>query len=162
MTDDGDALQWLYVMMRLNRWAVYVRWLDGRAPGRDPTPPATRSWWFKLVMMTRVQQTVVAGRSLCPVDVQEAVETQRCIKALADHLRVTVVEDHLVRGSPEEKARALGIDARSFRSRRRVAYAELLGLFNDVACGIDIEAKAAVEARKPRRGRPPIACVVIA
>ncbi len=162
MTDDGDALQCLYVIMRLNRWAVYVRWLDNRGGGRDPTPPRARSWWFKLVMMTRVQQTTVPGRSLCPVDAGEAIETQRCIKALPEHLRMTVVEDHLVRGAPEEKAHALGIDCRTFRQRRRVAYRELLGLFSDVAAGIDIEARAAAEESRPRRGRPPIAIVAIA
>lgn len=137
MKDAESALQSLYVILRCNRWGAWVRWRANPGGLSDPTPARVRSWWFQVVMVDKVQQLENTGRrGLCPVDMLEAEETHRCIDALPDHLRDTIVEEYAVGGSAYQKAEALGIDTRTFRHRRCLAHVELLGLFNDAACGV--------------------------
>lgn len=142
-----------YVMLRLNRWRVYVRWLTSNGVA-DPAPLPVQSW-FGRMMQDRVQQS---GRintdSTCPVDIEEARETQACVMALAadhEYLYRTVIEDYLVGGSQEQKAEALGIEVRAFRNRRDAMHVKLLELFNLAAAGLPL-----VCERKRGPGRPPV------
>jgi len=144
------ALRDMYVILRCIRWGKYVDWMANPGGISDPRPELVRSWWFKVVMVDKVQQGTAQGRRLCPVDILEAIETQRCVKALPAHLRDTLVEEYVIGGTAEEKAQALGIEPRAFRHRRGVAHVELLGLFNDIACGVDLAAPG------PTTGRPPV------
>lgn len=138
-----------YVMLRLNRWAVWVRWENSRGVG-DPRPRRVVSCMGKL-MQARVEQTGEASSAfaaLCPVDVQEAVETGRCVRALPEWARRTVVEDYLVGGTAEQKAEALGITDRALRKRRDAVHTMCLELFNLAAAGLELVC-AAREATRP-------------
>lgn len=152
MKDSESAYQSLYVILRLNRWGIWVRWRANPGGVSDPMPARVKSWWFKLVMVGKIEQIDRSPRAVCEVDVLEAEETQRCIMALPDHLRDTIVEEYAVGGTADQKAQALGIDTRTFRHRRCVAHVELLGYFNDIAVGI-VPAKR----EAARNARPPIA-----
>lgn len=128
-----------------------MRWLTSRGID-DPRPAPVASWWHKLVTARNVQQVdaVSVNRGECPVDIEEARETQACVVALPEHLRRTMVEEYLVRGTQEQKADALGIEPKAFRARRDRAHHELLGLFNDAAAGLPLVCNL------PVRGRPPV------
>lgn len=151
----GNSLQMTYVMLRLNRWRVYVRWLTSNGVG-DPMPAQVQSW-FGLLMMDRVQQSgKVSVQSSCPVDIEEARETQRCVLALREHMEylyVTVIEDYLVGGTQEQKADALGIEVRAFRNRRDAMHAKMLELF--VLASADLPLTC---GRRRGPGRPPTLC----
>lgn len=147
----ANSLQMTYVMLRLNRWGVYVRWLNSRGVS-DPSPRPVVSCMGKL-MEGRVQQTGDTSRAyetLCPVDIDEATDTQRCVVALPPWARQTAVEDYLVGGTQEQKARALCISERAFRYRRDLVHTYLLELFNLAAADLPLELMA------NQGGRPPI------
>jgi hypothetical protein len=148
--EQDNALYMTYVIVRCNRWGRYMRWLkSGRSAGLSPR--TLESWWGKL-MRDRVQASVSAGDShgTCPVDSDEAAETTRCVMALPQHLRDTVIEDYVHLGSQEQKAEALGIQPRMFRYRRNEAHVVLLELFNLAAAGLPLEVGV------PKRSRPPV------
>lgn len=149
----GNDLQMTYVMLRLNRWRVYVCWLTS-AGVSDPRPAGVVSQWGTL-MRDRVQQDRGAD-TCCPVDKVEAQETQRCVAALPEYLRDTVVEDYLVGGTQQQKAKALGIQEKAFRNRRMSAHTVLLELFNLAAAGLPLQVITC------RRGRPPVVAVASA
>jgi hypothetical protein len=150
MNEISNALQMTYVVLRLNRWGVYVRWLT--SGGSDPRPPRLTSWWGKLVMEPNVEQSdrVSLVTRECPVDIDEARETEACVRALPEHLKRTMIEEYLVRGTADQKAQALAIEVRAFRYRRDRAHNLLLGLFNDAAAGLPLEVE------EPITGRPPM------
>ena len=145
-----SPLQNLYVILRCNRWGLYVRWLANPGGVSDPRPQRVQSWWFKLVMVGKVQQVVSLGRRRCPVDILEAEETGRCVSALPTYLKDAIVEEYVVGGTAQQKASALGIEQRAFRHRRGVAHGELLGLFNDAAVGLPLVCTPAPRMQPPR------------
>lgn len=152
----GNPLQHVFVIMRCCRWRDYVRWEATRRFGGHPGPMRVRSWWF--MWLRNVHRTGLSGREACPVDITEALETARCVKALRPHLRMALVEEYLVGGTEHEKARALEIPPRTFRHRRSVAHVELLDKFNAAGAGLEIEDLV----EQPRRGRPPVLRVAAA
>lgn len=143
----SNDLQMTYVIMRLVRWSRYVRWLH--RGGTDPRPAHLRSWWGKLVQAKNPRPEIgPAVADVCPVDVAEALETWKCVKALPEHLYETMVEEYLIGGSSVQISDALGIDTSTLWRRRNLAHSLLLGLFNDVAAGIEPVCEA------PKVGRP--------
>lgn len=135
-----------YVVWRCNRWGVYVRWLE-RVSGPSPGPRYVESWW-RLILDGNVQHSGLRGKDNCPVDMAEAVETGKCIRALPEHLMDAMIEEHLIGGRQADKAKALDIDPKTFWSRCQNAYERLLGLMNDIAAGIPLEQQT------QRLGRP--------
>lgn len=77
-------------------------------------------------------------RDVCPVDIPEAIETQRCVDALPQSLREVIIQEHVMRGTQAQKALALKIDRVTFWRRCQRAYPLLLGLFNDAGAGLDL------------------------
>lgn len=149
MGESPTTLNMLYVIMRLNRWGMYVRWLA--RGGSDPRPKQVVSWWHKIITRRLLQEHDQQQRQIdtCPVDLEEARETWTCIEALPWHLRDVIVEEYAVGGSAEQKAGALDIEPRAFRYRRDRAHVELLGLLVDAAAGVPLTKS------EPARGRPP-------
>lgn len=149
MTESPTTLNMLYVIMRLNRWSRYIRWLA--RGGTDPRPKHVVSWWHKIITSRLLQQPDQQRRfDDCPVDIEEARETWACVEALPDHLRDVIVEEYAVGGSSEQKAEALGIEARAFRYRREQAHLLVHGLFLDAAAGVALK-----KIERSEKGRPP-------
>lgn len=129
----------IYVMMRLNRWAVYCIWRESLLV-RSPKPKRVRSWWG-LILSNRVHdpdRLPVQVVRPCPVDVVEAEETDRCVQALPEKLRCVIVLDYLTHMRKDERVRLMkpyGC-AKTYYNRLERAYHELLGMFNDVNAGV--------------------------
>lgn len=134
-----SALHLTYVMLRLNRWAVWVRWENSRGAG-DPKPQRVVSWMGKLQRgrIEQIGEASTAFVALCPVDISEASETSQCVRALPEWARRTVVEDYLVGGTAAQKAEALGITDRALRKRRDAVHGMLLELFNLAAARLPL------------------------
>jgi DNA-directed RNA polymerase specialized sigma24 family protein len=133
---DGSYFQ-TYVVLRCNRWGAYVRWVKDHQT-MWPGPGDPRSWWGPLILDRNVpHRDRVSLADVLPtwLDVEEALETDRCVKALPYHLRDTCVREYVHSGDRRDKAAALGIETRTFRYRLVSAHALLLGLFNDAAAG---------------------------
>jgi hypothetical protein len=128
-----------YVILRCNRLGRFARWAEGLGVA-DPRPADMRSWWGPIVMDGNVEQSGFDSlRDICPVDIIEADETRRCILALPNHLRDTIIQEYVVCGKQAQKARALGIHVRTYRHRLNVAHTLLLDLFNAVAADLPLE-----------------------
>jgi hypothetical protein len=141
-----DSTMIALVILRLNRWAVYLRWLGGSGVS-DPRPRPVISN-YALVMRDRVQNSYRVDTS-CPVNVAEAQRTSAVICSLEDHLRLTIIEDYIVGGTQKQKALALGIEPRTFRHRQHTLYAILPPLFERADLGLPLGDPP------PRLGRPP-------
>jgi hypothetical protein len=126
-----------YVIFRCNRWGTYVRWLS-RTGIASVEPKNVASWWGPIVLEGNVEQLGITARDVCPVNIQEARETGRCVMALPDALKLTLIQEHCVRGKQQEKADAMGIDRVTFWRRCQRAYDRLLGLMNDAAAGLPV------------------------
>jgi hypothetical protein len=127
-----------YCEARLGRWKLWNDW------GSDGKPKAVCSWYGPMVIDPNVEQ-IGRPTSVCPVDVTEAEETNRCIMALEPDLRDTIFQVYLYGGTVAQQARALGLRRRqSVYERLERAYRHLLGYFNDAAAGV------ALPATKPR------------
>lgn len=132
-----------YVEARLGRWAVWYRW------GARPGPRPVRSW-FGAILDHNVEQIGGVSTS-CPVDINEALETNRAVMALSGELREAVFEGYLKGGSVEQKCRALGLRSRqSYYDRLNRAYGLVLGYLNDLAAGVPLPA---IEPSRPVRAR---------
>lgn len=126
-----------YVIFRCNRWGTYRRWLAA-AGVRASKPKNVKSWWGPIVQDRNVAQDWRDPRDICPVDIPEALETQRCIDALPASLKEVMLQEHVVRGTQAEKAHALRIDRVTFWRRCQRAYGLLLGLFNDAGADLPL------------------------
>lgn len=135
---DDVAFQ-TYVILRCNRLGQFARWFEGLGVA-DPKPQKVTSWWGAIVMNGNVEQLGLDSiRDVCPVDIIEADETQRCILALPDYLKDTIVQEYVVCGKQAEKAHFLGIDTRTYRRRLSRAHIILLDFFNAAAAGLPLE-----------------------
>lgn len=135
---DAEALQ-TYVIFRCTRWGLTMRWLQ-RAGVTNPVPRDMTSWWGPIVLDGNVEQVGIESvRDVCPWNLEEAQETQRCVNALPGHLWSTVTEEYVKIGNRELKAARLGIDARTRRRRLNTAHALLLDLFNAAGAGLPLE-----------------------
>jgi hypothetical protein len=133
-----NALQHLHVMLRCNRWGTYVRW-SHRTLSKNPKPQGMNSWWGPIVFDGNVEQIGIESvRDICPVNIDEALETDRCVKLLPDKLRKAMLQEHVIRGTQAQKAAALGIDRTTFWRHCERAYVLLLGMFNDVAAQVPV------------------------
>jgi hypothetical protein len=128
----SNDLQMTYVMLRLNRWAMWVRWQSNGSGESDPRPHRVVSSMGKLMdgVLQRAGGSSMAARNICPVDVAEGAETDRCVHALPSWAYLTVQKDYLMRGTQESKALALGINARAFRYRRSAVLVMMMELIN--------------------------------
>lgn len=124
-----------YVVLRLGRWRDYVRW-QANGTTSHPGPKNPKSWWGLILEGNVEQIDIVSTRDVCPVNAEEARETDKCVRALPDHLLLVVWEEYIICGSIDEKAAALAIEKRAFRQRLSTAHNLLLGLFNDAAAGM--------------------------
>ena len=134
-----------YVMERLNRWVIWCRW------GPRPGPKPVASWYGPNVLDRSIEQHEIQRNPDCPVDQDEARETNEAVFALmviAEELYDVVIEAYIKGGTVEQKMRALGIrGVRSYYIRLDRAHAKLLGLFNDVAAGVAVpKPRAAAKA----------------
>ena len=137
------ALPQTYVMMRLNRWAVYCIWRESLLV-RSPKPTRVRSWWG-LILSNRVHDPDRLPAQVvrpCPVDVVEAEETDRCVQSLPEKLRCVIVLDYLTHMRKDERVRLMkpAACAKTYYNRLERAYDELLGLFNDAGAGMELPA----------------------
>lgn len=144
---DNVAFQ-TYVILRCNRWGLTMRWIT-RLGVTDPRPFPVSSWWGPIVLDGNVEQLGIDSvRDVCPWNPQEAEETLKCVEALPEYLRDTLVEQYVKRGTQAEKAARLGIEPRAFRRRLSIAHGYLLDLFQAAAVGLPLE----IDYRAP--GRP--------
>lgn len=122
-----------YVEKRLACWAVWCHW------GSRGAPAGVVSWYEKIVMAPNVQ-----GRGgdpqPCPVDEAEALEINRIIGVLPEHLRDAVIEQWHFSGTGEMKAKRLHISKRAFYDRLALANHKILGYLNDLAADIPLPA----------------------
>lgn len=147
-----------YVTMRLQRWGIYQRWLAHG--GTDPRPARVRSWYGPMIL-DRLRQ--VSGKrrmpspyaDACPVEIDEARETQRCVRALdavypalsAPSIGEVLAECYVWGGTTEQKLSALRCCRDTYYRRLDLAHQELLGLFNDAASGRPLPMPAQTSAR---------------
>jgi hypothetical protein len=75
-------------------------------------------------------------RELCPVDAQEALETDRAIRRLPPELNEIITIEHFVVGKQARKLEVLAMSRTTYWRRCNEAYGLLLGLMNDVAAGL--------------------------
>lgn len=135
-----------YVMMRLNRWAIYCIWHEDLMTA-SPKPRHVTSWLGRLIegRLGDPDKLPPQIERPCPVDVIEAQETDRCVLALPDRLRCVIVLEYLTTMGRDEKIAAMKpAGARmSFYRRLERAHYEILGLMNDVAVGVQLTPAAA-------------------
>lgn len=131
-----SVLPLTHVIYRCNRYGTYIRWMN-HGSVRSAGPKPVRSQWGS-IMQGRVEQIGGPVES-CPVDSTEATETGRCILALPKDLRDAIIEEHVVGGTQQQKADALGIDRTTFWRRCQAAYPKLLELMNLAAAGLPLE-----------------------
>lgn len=154
MTDipDNVAFQ-TYVILRCNRWGFTQRWVT-RLGVTDPRPFPMTSWWGPIVLDGNVEQLgIETVRDICPWNLDEAAETARCVMALPEYLRDTLVEEYVKRGTKTQKATRLGIEPRAYRKRLTIAHVLLLDLFNAAAVGLPLEVDYRPPGR-PKKGEP--------
>lgn len=128
-----------YVIFRCDRWGTYMRWLNKVSLGQLK-PQYVKSWWGPMILDRNVERIAIV-REPGPegVDEREAIETGTCVIALEEDLRDALIEVHVNRGTWQQQCQALGgIDRTTLWRRKERAYAELLGLFNDVAAGLSV------------------------
>lgn len=137
-----------YVMDRLARWAVWCIWRENLLTS-NPKPRRPVSWWGKIMDARVKTPDTPAPKAMrsCPVDVLEAEETDRCVKALAEldrprsvkYARVIVL-CYLTRMSKHEKAAAMEPPGcvKTYYNRLSRAHDELLGLMNDAGAGLEL------------------------
>lgn len=131
-----------YVEARLGRWGLYQRWL--RRGGSHPGPRPVISWYGPMVLDPHVQErgkgAAIVPMSACPVDLDEARETTRCIAILKREQRKIIVELYVWSARPVDVIKAVGCSKQTFYNRLYAGYADLLGYFNDVAAGVPLPA----------------------
>jgi hypothetical protein len=124
-----------YVEARLGRWYLWHRW------GPYPGPKSVISWWGPMIIEPNVEQ-IGRPSTTCPVDIDEAEETQRSVMALLavdDDLYKVIVQAYLRGGTIEQKIRALGCKSnKTYYNRLERAYVKLLGFFNDAGAGVPL------------------------
>ncbi len=129
-----------YAVQRCNRWGRFERWrIKLRGGSLSSAPAEVDSWWGQMVLDGNVeQQGFDSLRDQCPVDIEEALDTRRCVDALPWRLNETVWQEHVraARGQ-REKAWTLGVDRRAYRRRLALAYPMLLKFMDDVAAGLE-------------------------
>ncbi len=87
--------------------------------------------------------------SACPVDIDEAEQTNQAVNHLAPELRATIQEAYLRGGTVKQKTRALGLKRRdTYYARLTRAYNTLLGYFNDLGAGIPLPPIQTVEKQR--------------
>jgi hypothetical protein len=135
------AVPHTYVMMRLNRWAVYCIWRESLLVS-SPKPKHVRSWWG-LILSNRVHDPDRLPAQVvrpCPVDVVEAEETDRCVQSLPGRLRCVIILDYLTNMTKKQRVSAMKPSGcpQTYYNRLEWAHYELLGLFNDTGAGIEL------------------------
>lgn len=147
---DAGVLE-LYVVLRCNRLRNFERWVSGIGI-KDPRPAGVISWWSPIVMEGNVEQIGFATlRGVCPVNLEEALETRNCIIALPDYLKDAIIQEYIVGGTRLQKARNLEIEPRAFKNRLRVAHGMLLELFKLADEGLPLIPRYRGPGR-PKRG----------
>lgn len=126
-----------YVMYRCNRYGTYLRWLQ-RGSVRSHGPQQVRSQWGN-IMQGRVEQIMAPAGDACPVNAAEALETGRCIAALPEDMREAIIQEHVIGGTQQKKADALGVDRTTLWRRCERAYPRLLELMNLAAAGLPLD-----------------------
>lgn len=134
-----------YVDQRLAKWAVWCHWGSRGAPSR------VVSWYEKIVLAPNVQGRG-GDRQPCPVDEAEALETNRVVGVLPEHLRDTIIEKWLFAGTAEMKAKRLRVCRDTYHARIALANAKILGYLNDLA--VDIPLPAPEVSHKRAKIRP--------
>lgn len=125
----------LFAKQRCVRWGVFERWCVKVRIGPASSPSEVNSWWAKIVLEGNVEQIgIESTRGVCPVNLEEAVETRRCVSLLDPHLRNVVWQEHVRSGRRQrDKAWTLGITTRTFRHRLDVAYPLLAERFKSLS-----------------------------
>lgn len=127
-----------HVIYRCNRYGAYVRWLK-RGALRAVGPQEVSSIMGRILDGNVQHVGSTAGIEVCPVDIQEAGETRRCIMALPEELRDAIIEEHVIGGTQQQKAEALSIDRTTLWRRCERAYPLLLELMNLSAAGLPFD-----------------------
>jgi hypothetical protein len=111
-----------------------------------------RSWWGPMVLDPQVQQSRTGGVPMadppCEVDREEAQETERCIAVLPEKLRDVITQTYIHGGTVEQLLEALHCCRWSYYTWLYKAYDQLLGYFNDVACGVPLPAIGAADTKR--------------
>ena len=126
-----------YVVMRCYRWGVWVRWKDSQNVA-CPKPKQVISWWGKTIMDGNVEQVGIAKTpdAICPVDTEEAQETHACVFRLPDELKEAMIQEYVIGGTQQQKARACAVDRTTFWRRCERAHVLLLELMNLAAADL--------------------------
>lgn len=121
-----------YVIARLDRWAHWRRQQTKFGVG----PTSARSWWFPVVMRGNVKR--VRDWDKIETDDDECFETEKAVAALSVELRETIYEHFVKGGTAEQQKEALHVKStHTIYDRLNRAYPILLGMFNDVAAGLE-------------------------
>lgn len=124
---------------RLGRWGMYKRW-HRRSHSSRPSHAGVgslSSWWGSMIMSPRVQGrgNVARLEDPCPVDRDEAQQTERCIAALDPDLAAVIRQAYLEAGTIDEQIYRLGCCRQTYYNRLARAYAGLLELLGGLAAG---------------------------
>lgn len=138
-----------YMEARLGRWGMYKRWHERtHSPaGRPLANFGIGSWWGDLILDPKVQgpgRVPTPPDAPCPVDIEEARDTDRCVAVLPEKWRSVILQTYIKPGTVEQRLAYLGCSRWSYYTWLYQAYDQLLGYFNDVAAGIALPAIADV------------------
>lgn len=126
------ALQHTYVIARLNRWGHWHR--QQKKLGLGPKP--ARSWWYPIVIRPNVKPQ--RDWDKIETDDNECFETDKAVDALSVELRETIREHFVKGGTVDQQRRALHLKSnQTIYDRLNRAYPLLLGMFNDIAAGLE-------------------------
>lgn len=141
----------VYVDQRLMRWGLYARWSRRQQTSGRTGCAALRSWWGILMLPSGSgDPPPTPPPTACPVDVDEAQQTMRCVGVLPDDLRAVIIEGYLVGGTVDQQCEALGhISTRTYYKRRARAHVMLLGYFQDIEVGVPLPMLGTVELVAP-------------
>lgn len=119
-----------YVSMRLNNWGAWVVRREDSGLG-----------YPKQVSYTNLMPRTGASNHT-PEFAEECFETERCVMALRvmdEHLYAVVVMAYVhVNMTVEQKVKKLGCSTQTYYNKIEMAHRRMLGLLNDLACGIEL------------------------
>ncbi len=78
----------------------------------------------------------------------QCVDVDKAVCALLPERREAIIKQYTVTATKEQKAKMCGCSINTYKMRLSMAYRDILGFLNDLACGIPLQNNAIVEANE--------------